>query len=126
MPWIKSNLSTGENLRFLTRPHWIWYWSPGSVVFYLLTLGVGLVWTHWQRRTHELAVTDRRVVMKSGILMTNVIEMKLAAIESIQVQQSILGRMLGYGTVTVRGNGEDSMTLVAIDDPWAIQKAAQA
>jgi uncharacterized membrane protein YdbT with pleckstrin-like domain len=125
-PWIQSNLSSNEKLLTVGKPHWIWFFSPGRVFFYVLTLGLALLYTYLQWLTHELAVTNKRVVMKTGILSRNVIEMKLGSVESVQVEQSIIGRMMNFGTIVVHGNGEDALTVERIADPWAVQRAANA
>jgi uncharacterized membrane protein YdbT with pleckstrin-like domain len=53
----------------------------------------------------EIAVTNRRVIYKTGFIARNTVEMNLDKVESVLVQQGLLGRMLGFGTVIVRGVG---------------------
>jgi membrane protein YdbS with pleckstrin-like domain len=58
-----------------------------------------------RRNATEMAVTTRRVVIKAGIVSRKTIEVMLNKVESIEVSEPALGRMLGYGTITVIGTG---------------------
>jgi uncharacterized membrane protein YdbT with pleckstrin-like domain len=70
-----------------------------------------------RRATTELAVTDRRVIFKTGIFQRHTMEMNRSKVETIGVDQSILGRILGYGTVSVRGTGGSFEPVPFIGDP---------
>ena len=70
-----------------------------------------------RRATTELAVTDRRVIYKTGILQRHSMEMNRSKVETVGVNQSILGRVLGYGTVIVRGTGGSFEPIQFIGDP---------
>src|SRR5205823_3621990 len=70
-----------------------------------------------RRSTTELAVTDRRVIYKTGILQRHTMEMNRSKVETVGVDQSILGRMLAYGTVIVRGTGGSFEPIRFIGDP---------
>jgi uncharacterized membrane protein YdbT with pleckstrin-like domain len=72
----------------------------------------------WLRRiTTELAITDLRVIYKAGLFGRHTIEMNRARVESVDVDQSLLGRLFGYGTVIVRGTGGSLEPLRNIKDP---------
>jgi len=58
-----------------------------------------------ERRTSEFAVTNKRVLIKTGLVRRHSLETLLSKIESIGVAQSILGRILGFGTIVISGNG---------------------
>jgi hypothetical protein len=58
-----------------------------------------------KRNATEMSVTNRRLVIKTGLLSRRTIELLLGKVESIQVQESFAGRMFGYGTVMVHGTG---------------------
>src|SRR5205085_6129586 len=58
-----------------------------------------------RRATTELAVTDRRVIYKSGLFSRHTLEMNRSKVESVDVDQSILGRIFSFGTIIVRGTG---------------------
>ncbi len=70
-----------------------------------------------RRSTTELAVTDRRVIYKTGIFQRHSMEMNRSKVETVGVNQSILGRILGYGTVSVRGTGGSFEPIPFIGDP---------
>lgn len=67
--------------------------------------------------TTELAVTDRRVIYKSGLLARHTLEMNRSKVESVDVDQSLLGRLLGFGTIVVRGTGGSLEPIRLIRDP---------
>jgi uncharacterized membrane protein YdbT with pleckstrin-like domain len=70
-----------------------------------------------RRGTTELAITDQRVIFKRGIFARYTIEMNRSKVESVDVDQSILGRLLGYGTLLVRGTGGSLEPMEQIGDP---------
>src|SRR4029077_6884336 len=82
-------------------------------------LGAIVAWFRaWLRRmTTELAVTDRRVIFKRGLVRRHTVEMNMDKVESVDVDQSVLGRMFNYGDVTVRGTGASIEPLRMIGDP---------
>ena len=76
----------------------------GAAIAAVVTIGF-LVPPFIKRRTTELAITNRRLIYKRGIIWRVSREVNLSQIESVDVGQSILGRLLGYGEVAVRGTG---------------------
>jgi uncharacterized membrane protein YdbT with pleckstrin-like domain len=70
-----------------------------------------------RRLSTELAVTDRRVITKVGLIRRTTMEMNLSKVESVVVDQGVLGRMLDYGTVIVKGTGGGLEPLSMIDGP---------
>jgi uncharacterized membrane protein YdbT with pleckstrin-like domain len=79
-----------------------------------------------RRSTTELAVTDRRVIYKTGIFQRHSMEMNLSKVETVGVNQSILGRLLGYGTVIVRGTGGSFDPVAFIGDPLTFRSTITA
>jgi len=72
----------------------------------------------WIRRTTtELAVTDRRIIVKRGLIRRHTIEMNMDKVESVDVDQSVFARMLNYGNVTIRGTGSGLEPLRTIEHP---------
>ncbi|MFZ0737026.1 MAG: PH domain-containing protein [Candidatus Acidiferrales bacterium] len=71
------------------------------IVCGIVTILVGMV----RRSATEMAVTNRRVVIKTGLASRKTIEMLLNKVESIEVSETAFGRMLGYGTIVVIGTG---------------------
>ena len=73
----------------------------------------------------EIGVTSHRFVEKYGLLSMRTNEIALPNIEGVQVHQSVLGRLLGYGRVKIEGTGVDSVTTPAIADPVGFVRAIQ-
>jgi uncharacterized membrane protein YdbT with pleckstrin-like domain len=71
----------------------------------------------------EIAVTDRRIIYKRGLIQRHTIEINMDKVESVDVDQSILGRLFDYGTITVRGTGEGIEPLRNISTPIALRNA---
>lgn len=96
--YVNNNLFRNENVVFETSYHWIHYFSWVS----LFTLGI---YPTLQNYTDEFVVTDRRIVIKKGIISIYTLEMNLERVETVNVDQSILARILGYGHITIVGTG---------------------
>ena len=77
----------------------------------------------YQRWTTEIAVTNKRVILKRGLVVRRTIEMNMSKVESVDVVQSILGRLLGYGDVTIRGTGSSLEPINGIDNPLAFRSS---
>jgi uncharacterized membrane protein YdbT with pleckstrin-like domain len=72
--------------------------------------------------TTEFAVTDRRVIAKTGFVRRHTLEIFLSKIESVAVRQTWLGRLLDVGTVTVTGTGGTRESFPAIANPIGVRK----
>jgi uncharacterized membrane protein YdbT with pleckstrin-like domain len=150
MGYVERVLQPGETIRHISRIHWVVY-LPGLVLGLIGIIGLGYMARNgansalllfvavieaaalvslaraWFRRwTTEVAVTDRRVIYKRGFVRRHTIEMNMDKIESVDVDQSILGRILGYGTVTVRGTGAGLEPLARIDSPIELRNSVTA
>jgi uncharacterized membrane protein YdbT with pleckstrin-like domain len=93
----------------------------GSFIFLLYSILLGLR-ALMIMFTTEFAVTNRRVIAKTGFIRRHTLEMLLQKIESVAVYQDILGRVLNFGTVTVTGTGGTKESFRAIVEPIAIRK----
>jgi uncharacterized membrane protein YdbT with pleckstrin-like domain len=71
--------------------------------------------------TTDFAVTNKRVIAKRGFIRRRAIEILLQKVESVAVQQGILGRLLDYGTVTVVGTGGTREGFPALQAPLALR-----
>jgi uncharacterized membrane protein YdbT with pleckstrin-like domain len=78
-----------------------------------------------RRNSTEMAVTNKRVVVKRGILSRRTFELLLSQIEGILVEESFMGRMLGFGTVIIRGTGGTPETFVKIAHPLEFRRQVQ-
>jgi len=75
--------------------------------------------------TDECVVTSKRVIFKTGLIITKTLEMNLTKIESLSVEQSILGKILDYGTIKVKGTGGTVETFLKVNRPLEIRKKIQ-
>ncbi len=73
--------------------------------------------------TTEIAVTDMRVIAKVGLIRRKTMEMLLEKVESLQVDQSVLGRLLDYGTITISAAGEENTRISSIAEPTEVKKS---
>lgn len=95
----------------------------------LLTLplfGLGLVlWlmAYIQYKTTELAITNKRVIAKFGFISRKTIELNIARVESIQVNQGIAGRIFDFGTLVISGAGNPQAPIPGISDPMSFRRA---
>jgi membrane protein YdbS with pleckstrin-like domain len=78
-----------------------------------------------RRNSSEFAVTNKRVVVKVGFLRRHSTEILLRQVEGITVDQGILGRIFGYGTIVVEGTGSDRTPYSGIADPMKFRLAVQ-
>jgi uncharacterized membrane protein YdbT with pleckstrin-like domain len=142
---VRKVLQPGETIVYSTKLHWIIYWRAifliiiciitaisawytadnqnlslalviAAIILALLALSsaFGKFIKQW---TTELAVTDRRVIYKERLIARRTLEMNRSRIESVDVYQSILGRLLGYGTITLRGTGGSGEPMPNIEHP---------
>ena len=142
--YIDDILQPGEKVLYSTNAHWMFYlpalaaWTVAIFLFFLsrstttegivlLCLSaaavaaiVALYWSFkawFHRWTTETDVTNLRVVHKTGFIKRRTFEMSLDKVESVDVNQSILGRILNYGDVTILGVGEGKETISTIASP---------
>jgi uncharacterized membrane protein YdbT with pleckstrin-like domain len=86
-----------------------------------ISFGIGFL----RRNATEMAVTNRRVIVKSGLASRRTIELLLTRIESIAVEESAMGRLLGYGTVILRGTGGTPEVFDKISRPLEFREQVQ-
>jgi|SRR5579859_5639190 len=75
-----------------------------------------------RRSTTELVLTDRRIIAKRGFIARDTVEMNLSKIESLHVNQGLIGRMLDYGDVTVVGTGSSLEPLRGVSNPLELRR----
>ncbi len=104
------------------------YLHPGLRIFAFLIFVFGLFqFAHMMivKATTEIAVTNKRLIYKRGLVARHVGEMSVDRIEGVNVLQTILGRLFGYGRIAVRGTGVGEVVLPPIADPILFRKAIQ-
>jgi uncharacterized membrane protein YdbT with pleckstrin-like domain len=100
-----------------------WLWSAFAAAI-LATVSTARAW--FRRWTTEIDVTDRRVVYKRGFIRRHTVEMNMDKVESVDVDQSLLGRLFDYGDIVIRGTGAGIEPLRGIDSPLAFRNAVTA
>jgi uncharacterized membrane protein YdbT with pleckstrin-like domain len=149
MSYVQRVLQPNETLLYTTRLHWLVY----SRAILLLVLAAIAAWGATQielslqivmwavaagllalavfdgiraalrRASTELAVTDHRVIYKRGLISRYTIEMARSKVESVDVVQSILGRVFDYGTILVRGTGGSLEPFRNVENPLRLRSA---
>lgn len=114
-PWSSVNGSVASAAGAI---RWV---GAACLVVAAIFFGIGLV----RRSATEMAVTNKRVIVKSGLANRRTIELLLPRIESIAVEEPALGRLLGYGTVIVRGTGGTPEVFPQIARPLEFREQVQ-
>lgn len=150
MKYITSVLREDEQVAAEAHIHWVVYLPQlvitfvGVFLYFSADLEAGLVeayarmavgaaigaWASWHLLSGliyflftEIAVTDRRLISKFGLISRNTTSIPAHKIESTHVEQSVMGRVLGYGTVSVRGTGDHTEELKFVIDPVEFRNA---
>jgi uncharacterized membrane protein YdbT with pleckstrin-like domain len=124
--YVERALVEGERVLYLGR---ISLWSLFPQIFFgvLLTpvlVGLFLLIPAWIKyRSTELAVTNKRVIAKFGLISRHTVELNVAKIESVQVEQSVLGRLFDFGSIIVAGGGNPFAPVPGIADPLGFRRA---
>jgi len=150
--YVNSVLQPGETIKAIGRLHWVNYLKAfllaavaavcllygqeeatkvGRVATYvgwlLLALAVVMLLGAWFRRQMtELSVTNHRVIYKTGFIRRHTVEMNMDKVETVNVDQTILGRILDYGTIHVLGTGQGIEGLSRIASPIDVRNAITA
>lgn len=152
MGYIEKNLLQNEVITYRASLHWITFFGPlllvsaagicflfsgfgedqniksilnyAGLILLLVSVISGLS-TIIAFLTSEFGVTNQRVLIKVGFIKRKTFELLLNKVESFQVNQSILGRILGFGTILVSGTGMGSEAFHNIDDPLELKKNVQ-
>ena len=145
MSYVRDNLIEGEVILHEGRiSRWIYFFpillmcgglatliiintfrSPGLLLMAVLSFLLGLfmlIPAFIRRLTTELSVTNKRVIGKTGFIQRQSIDVRLDRVESILVNQGILGRVLDYGDIGVKGSGGTVDSMPGFDDPMLIRK----
>lgn len=153
MGYIEQNLMPGEDVIYRAKLHWALFLRPiGPIIlwiifiiiygtsrntesgsFYLcvawiffMTAIIGGIGALISFLTTEFALTNKRVIAKTGLIRRRSVELLLQKVESIGVNQSILGRILDYGTITVTGTGGTKEPFGNIIAPMELRKRVNA
>jgi uncharacterized membrane protein YdbT with pleckstrin-like domain len=146
MGYIEQSLGADEVLVARAHFHWLYYaaalaglvaglgaavylfaghgslWLTATAVGGGLIVALAIMVPIW---TTEIGVTNQRLIVKRGFLARHTDEIQLWAIEEANLDQSALGRILGFGRINVQGTGDDALSVPAIADPLDFRKAVQ-
>ena len=146
MSYIKSQLLPGEEIKYRGHLHrsifapafsfavvavlaFVVVIQSGDLpVFWFLVGGaiVSYIWAQILFSTSEFVVTNKRVVIKVGWLRRRTVETMLSKVEGINVDQSLLGRLLGYGSIIITGTGGSQEPFRNIGSPFEFRRQVQA
>jgi membrane protein YdbS with pleckstrin-like domain len=137
--------NAGERLVYSTRLHWavflpLYFWlavafglfvtknatgiTVGAILLIFAVIPLAIT-SLIARATSEFAVTNKRVLIKTGWIRRHSLETLLTKIESIRVEQSVLGRMLDYGTIIISGTGGSKEPFHKIAEPMIFRRRVQ-
>lgn len=155
MSFISNNLLADEKIIYFIKPHWIVFSSGAWAIFFaimiaiagadifsisiiggwslnaiasIILLFIGLYWLiqgYIYFVTSEYGVTNKRVVIKTGWIERKSLEVLLDKVEGVLVDQSLIGRLLNYGSITVIGTGGTKDAFPFIPNPLLFRKMAQ-
>ena len=103
----------------------VWHLLALGLVL-LPAFGIGLIFwgiAYIRIKSTEIAVTTKRLIVKHGFIRRSTIEININKVESIQVDQEMMGRMLNYGTLVISGTGTSHAPITGISEPMAFRKA---
>ena len=131
--YVERNLLPGERVIYKANIHWFIFFpsvfllSIGIVLFTTRHMSIAssiigmaifiFITTAIAKISTEFAVTSKRVIVKKGLISRTTIELNHNKVESINVHQSILGRIFGFGTLVVNGTGGGKTTILSVDSP---------
>jgi len=126
MSYTNTSLSGNEYIIRLTSFTW-WInikWLALGIVLVPFTLGWSMIIpaiSFIERYFTEYAVTSQGILVKRGIIRRKVSRISIKKIEGVELRQSILGRILNYGTIVVRGTGSDAVMFDYVGSPVGFQ-----
>ena len=138
MSYITASLAANETVLHTTKLS-LWQFLPHMLMALLLifvgfaarqplpvlvVIGITIgAWVAVQVWTTEMAVTNKRIIHKTGLISRNTTELMIGKVESVKVNQGITGRIFGFGRVDVSGTGNNSATFKGVVDPLAFRAA---
>jgi len=150
MSYVDGNLMAGEKVIYRAEIHWyifipgtIWlligiafvyaskHGNPGDpnplgvvgAIFAIIGI-ILLIKAFITKISTELAVTSKRVIAKAGLISRTTVELNHGKVESMNVDQSIMGRVLGFGTIVVNGTGGGKTPIPNIKAPMNFRRNA--
>jgi uncharacterized membrane protein YdbT with pleckstrin-like domain len=129
MSYIEKTLSSEEVIQSIFKLHWMaWLRFVGWIVLAIPTVGITLLmagYEYLRLKCTEQAVTNQRVVFKKGIISRHSDEMRLNSVETVEIRQTIWGRIFGYATIVVTGRGVSDVNLKLMAQPLNVKRAIE-
>ena len=125
MGYVQDTIGNNEKIIYTVKFHWLYTLIAFLNLLFLGVLIIGIInffkmmINKW---TTERVLTDLRYIQKTGWIKRDTEEIRISKIEEVDLKQSILGRILGYGSINISGTGSGKITLELIDDPLIFQK----
>ncbi len=116
--YVKNNLIQGEQIVYKTSYHWIIFLTSKAIFTLFLSPLIAIY-------SDEFAITNKRVIIKTGLISRHTLELNLTKIESVNINQSIWGRILDYGSIQIIGTGGTKETFINISRPLEFRKKFQ-
>ena len=125
MGYIEDTISDDEKIVYIVQFHWIYTFIAFLYLIFLGLLLIGIfifIKMMINKWTTERALTNTRYIQKIGWISRNTEEIGINKIEEVDLTQSILGRSLGYGSISISGTGSGHILLKNIDEPLSFKK----
>lgn len=125
MSYVDNILIADETLLHRGRLSLVPYagWILLGVLLAVVVIGLFILgWVFITVRSTEIAITSKRIIAKFGFIRRSTVEINLSKVESIQVDQSLAGRLFNYGTVIVSGAGNPVAPMLGVADPLEFRK----
>jgi uncharacterized membrane protein YdbT with pleckstrin-like domain len=131
----------GDAVTYEARLHWILFspplaffagglaavfFNPFAAIAFLCISVIGIVGAYWKLATTRIVITQKRVIYRTGYVARRTVEMNKDKIESIDVNQSILGRLLDFGSICVKGTGGGIEAIPNVSAPFSLREHVAA
>ena len=135
MKYVEQSLSDGEEIAEIFYFHWImwlwfWFWMLVAIpIFDAIFSLIGAIFAliiFIRLKTTEHGLTNKRVVFKKGFISRQTEEMRLSSIETVEIDQTVLGRLLGYGDIKITGRGTSDVVFKNLDDPLEVKRRIES
>ena len=125
MGYVEDILGDGETIEFDVSFHWLWTFSAYTMLVIFGWVGIGVIvflYMMIRKWTTERVLTNIRFIQKTGWIVRHTEEIRIDRMEEVNLNQSILGRILDYGDIKISGVGTGEIKLKMIDSPIDFQK----
>ena len=136
MSYLEKSLTSGEEIKLTINYHWFAYVSvvgffligfiflpiflPFTAFFFLVSL-----LSYLNIRFTEQGLTTKKSILKKGVISVKTEELLITKTETVEMNQSVFGRIFGYGNVKPTGTGSSSLTFEMIVDPLGVKKSIE-